>query len=147
MATKKFSWKEHRKWIGEFADAKIIYPSEKNTLDVDINWKKNNKKKEKKMTLNQLIRIQSIIDKRAIRSDTQEFLKKKRYSKSKDEWIEYGEMHIDHFIRVFEQEKENDDLLGFIINGFMESLTKKGFAKKLTKEEFLQEIQKEKKWN
>ena len=99
------------------------------------------------MTLNQLIRIQSIIDKRAIRSDTQEFLKKKRYSKSKDEWIEYGEMHIDYFIRVFEQEKENDDLLGFIINGFMESLTKKGFAKKLTKEEFLQEIQKEKKWN
>ena len=56
-------------------------------------------------------------------------------------------MHIDHFIRVFEQEKENDDLLGFIINGFMESLTKKGFAKKLTKEEFLQEIQKDKRWN
>ena len=99
------------------------------------------------MTLNQLIRIQSIIDKRAIRSDTQEFLKKKRYSKSKDQWIEYGEMHIDHFIGVFEQEKENDDLLGFIINGLMESLTKKGFAKKLTKEEFLQEIQKDKKWN
>ena len=47
MATKKFSWKEHKKWISEFADAKIIYPSEKNTLDVDINWKKNNKKKEK----------------------------------------------------------------------------------------------------
>ena len=41
------------------------------------------------MTLNQIIKIQSIIDKRAIRSDTQEFLKKKRYSKSKDEWIEY----------------------------------------------------------
>ena len=99
------------------------------------------------MTLNQLIRIQSIIDKRAIRSDTQEFLKKKRYSKSKDEWIEYGDMHIDHFIRVFEQEKENDDLLGFIINGFMESLTKKGLAKKLTKKEFLQQIQKDKKWN
>ena len=92
------------------------------------------------MTLNQLIRIQSIIDKRAIRSDTQEFLKKKRYSKSKDEWIKYGEMHIDHFIRVFEQEKENDDLLGFIINGFMESLTKKGFAKKLTKEEFIKDL-------
>ena len=99
------------------------------------------------MTLNQLIRIQSIIDKRAIRSDTQEFLKKKRYSKSKDVWIEYGEMHIDHFIRVFEQKKENDDLLGFIVNGFMESLTKKGLAKKLSKEEFLEEIQKEKKWN
>ena len=48
MATKKFSWKEHKKWISEFADAKIIYPSEKNTLDVDINWKKNKKKKEEK---------------------------------------------------------------------------------------------------
>ena len=48
MATKKFSWKEHRKWISEFADAIIIFPSKKNTLDVDINWKKNNKKKEKK---------------------------------------------------------------------------------------------------
>ena len=99
------------------------------------------------MTLNQLIRIQSIIDKRAIRSDTQEFLKKKRYSKSKDEWIKYGDMHIDHFIRVFEQEKENDDLLGFIIKGFMETLTQKGFAKKITAEEFLEEIQKEKKFN
>ena len=48
MPTKKFSWKEHKKWISEFADAKIIYPSEKNTLNVDVNWKKNNKKKEKK---------------------------------------------------------------------------------------------------
>ena len=60
------------------------------------------------MTLNQLIRIQSIIDKRAIRSDTQEFLKKKRYSKSKDEWIEYGDMHIDHFIRVFDSQNLNE---------------------------------------
>ena len=92
------------------------------------------------MTLNQLIRIQSIIDKRAIRSDTQEFLKKKRYSKSKDEWIEYGDMHIDHFIRVFEQEKENDDLLGFIIHGFMQGLEKKGLAKRLTKEEFIKDL-------
>ena len=99
------------------------------------------------MTLNQLIRIQSIIDKRAIRSDTQEFLKKKRYSKSKDEWIEYGEMHIDHFIRVFEQENLNDELLSFVIHGFMQTLEKKGMAKKLTKEEFLEEVQKGKKWN
>ena len=40
------------------------------------------------MTLDQIVKIQSIIDKRAIRSDTLEFLDKKRYSKSKDEWIE-----------------------------------------------------------
>jgi len=37
MATKKFDWKKHRKWIGEFADAVIVYPD-----------KENNKKKEKK---------------------------------------------------------------------------------------------------
>ena len=99
------------------------------------------------MTLNQLIRIQSIIDKRAIRSDTQEFLKKKYYSQSKSQYIEYGDMHIDHFIRVFENSFNNDDLLGFIIQGFMESLEKKCMAKKITKEEFLEEVQKGKKWN
>ena len=37
MAIKKFSWKEHKKWISEFADAVIVYPD-----------KENNKKKEKK---------------------------------------------------------------------------------------------------
>ena len=100
------------------------------------------------MTLNQLIRIQSIIDKRAIRSDTQEFLKKKRYSKSKDEWIEYGDMHIDHFIRVVANgHGVEDDLLMYVIDGFMKTLVKSGKMQKLSKEEFLQEIQKEKKWN
>ena len=34
------------------------------------------------MTLDQIIKIQSIIDKRAIRSDTLEFLDKERYSDS-----------------------------------------------------------------
>ena len=52
------------------------------------------------MTLDQIIKIQSIIDNRAIRSDTLEFLDKKRYSKSKDEWIRYGDMHFDHFVSV-----------------------------------------------
>ena len=100
------------------------------------------------MTLNQLIRIQSIIDKRAIRSDTQEFLKKKRYSKSKDEWIEYGDMHIDHFIRVFANgHGVEDDLLMYVVDGFMKTLVKSGKMQKLSKEEFLQEIQKDKKWN
>jgi len=100
------------------------------------------------MTLNQLIRIQSIIDKRAIRSDTQEFLKKKRYSKSKNEWIEYGDMHIDHFIRVVANgHGVEDDLLMYVIDGFMKTLVKSGKMQKLSKEEFLQQIQKEKKWN
>ena len=34
------------------------------------------------MTLDQIIKIQSIIDKRAIRSDTKEFLDQTRFSKS-----------------------------------------------------------------
>ena len=28
---KKFSWKEHNKWISNFADAKIVYPKVKTT--------------------------------------------------------------------------------------------------------------------
>ena len=28
---KKFSWKEHNKWISNFADAKIVYPEVKPT--------------------------------------------------------------------------------------------------------------------
>ena len=101
------------------------------------------------MTLNQLIKIQSIIDKRAIRSDTQEFLKKKRYSKSKDEWIEYGDMHIDHFIRVFDKDKNNDDLLSYIIDGFFTALQSGGKIKKLNKEELINLISEDKKekWN
>ena len=101
------------------------------------------------MTLNQLIKIQSIIDKRAIRSDTQEFLKKKRYSKSKDEWIEYGEMHIDHFIRVFDKDQNNDDLLSYIIDGFFTALQSGGKIKKLNKEELINLISEDKKekWN
>ena len=101
------------------------------------------------MTLNKIIRIQSIIDKRAIRSDTQEFLKKKRYSKSKDEWIEYGDMHIDHFIRVFDKDQNNDDLLSYIIDGFFTALQSGGKIKKLNKEELINLISEEKKekWN
>jgi len=101
------------------------------------------------MTLNQLIRIQSIIDKRAIRSDTQEFLKKKRYSKSKDEWIEYGDMHIDHFIKVIDKDQNNDDLLSYIIDGFFTALQSGGKIKKLNKEELINLISEDKKqkWN
>ena len=57
------------------------------------------------MTLNQIVKIQSIIDKRAIRSDTLEFLNEERYSESKQEYIRYGDMHIDHFLRVFSSGK------------------------------------------
>jgi len=52
------------------------------------------------MTLDQIVKMQSIIDKRAIRSDTLEFLNQTRYSHSKQANIRYGDMHIDHFLKV-----------------------------------------------
>ena len=53
------------------------------------------------MTLDQIVKIQSIIDKKSIRYDTLAFLDKERYSDSLDKTIRYGDMHIDHFINVF----------------------------------------------
>ena len=67
------------------------------------------------MTLDQIIKIQSVIDKRAIRSDTSEFLNQTRFSKSKQMNIRFGDMHIDHFIRVF-CNFQDDDFLHFIIS-------------------------------
>ena len=52
------------------------------------------------MTLDQIVKMQGIIDKRAIRSDTLEFLNEQRFSESKQCMIRYGDMHIDHFLRV-----------------------------------------------
>ena len=96
------------------------------------------------MTLDQFVKIQSIIDKRAIRSDTLEFLDKKRFSKSKQEWIRFGDMHFDHFIRVVAKGEigGSDDLLAFVIDGFMKTLIKTGKMQKLTKDEFIEEITK-----
>ena len=72
------------------------------------------------MTLDQIVKIQSVVDKRAIASDTLEFLNTKRYSNSKQCMIRYGDMHIDHFLRVcatempdnhyIEDDMENQDL-------------------------------------
>ena len=54
------------------------------------------------MTLNEIVKILSVIDNRAIASDTLETLKNKfYYSKSKGVNIAIGDMHIDHFLRAF----------------------------------------------
>ena len=66
------------------------------------------------MTLNQIVKIQSIFDKRAIRSDTLEFLNETRFSKSKQMDIKYGDMHIDHFIRVVANMNDEDTLATII---------------------------------
>ena len=96
------------------------------------------------MTLDQFVKIQSIIDKRAIRSDTKEFLDTKSFSKSKQEWIRYGDIHFDHFISVCASGEisGSDDLLALVIDGFMKTLIKTGKMQKLTKDEFIKEITK-----
>ena len=54
------------------------------------------------MTLNEIIKIQSVIDNRSIASDTINTLNNKfYYSKSKGVNIAIGDMHIDHFFRAF----------------------------------------------
>ena len=67
------------------------------------------------MTLDDIIKHQSIIDKREPSSDTLQFLELTRYSKSKDCLIRYGSMHIDHFIRVFNSEN-NEKVLQSIFS-------------------------------
>ena len=52
------------------------------------------------MTLNEIIKIQSVIDNRSIASDTLKSLKKvKYYSESKKKFLSIGDMHIDHYVR------------------------------------------------
>ena len=53
------------------------------------------------MKIKDILKIQSIIDKRAIPSNVLEFLEDTYYSKSKDEEIKYGDLHIIHFINIF----------------------------------------------
>jgi hypothetical protein len=52
------------------------------------------------MTLNEIVKIQSVIDNRSIASDTLKSLKKvKYYSESKKKFLSIGDMHIDHYVR------------------------------------------------
>tara|TARA_B110000444_G_C18685482_1_gene521746 strand:- start:394 stop:669 length:276 start_codon:yes stop_codon:yes gene_type:complete len=63
-------------------------------------------------TLKELVKIQSVIDNRAIASDTLETLENKYYySKSKGVNIKIGDMHIDHFLRSLNlQDDHRDDV-------------------------------------
>ena len=57
-------------------------------------------------TLMELVKIQAVIDNRAIASDTMETLETTyRFSKSKGVNIKIGDMHIDHFLRSLNLEK------------------------------------------
>jgi len=63
------------------------------------------------MKIKDILEIESIIDKRAIPSDILEFLDQTYYSKSKDEHIYYGNMHIVHFLRVFLNKDYLEDMV------------------------------------
>jgi len=63
------------------------------------------------MKIKDILEIESIIDKRAIPSDILEFLDQTYYSKSKDEHIYYGNMHIVHFLRVFSNKDYLEDMV------------------------------------
>ena len=67
------------------------------------------------MTLDDAVKHQQINDKKAVRSDTLEFLDQKRYSKSKKEFIRFGSMHLDHFFRVVNSMLDNEDVLAIMI--------------------------------
>jgi len=57
-------------------------------------------------TLMEIVKIQAVIDNRAIASDTIETLETTyRFSKSKGVNIKIGDMHIDHFLRSLNLEK------------------------------------------
>jgi hypothetical protein len=61
-------------------------------------------------TLMELVKIQAVIDKRAIASDTIETLENKYYySKSKGVNIKLGDMHIDHFLRSLNLQDDHRD--------------------------------------
>jgi len=60
------------------------------------------------MKIKDILKIESIIDKRAIPSDVLEFLDQNYYSESKEDHIRFGDIHITHFIRIFIN-KNGDD--------------------------------------
>ena len=66
------------------------------------------------MTLNEIVKIQSVIDNRAIASDTFHNLNTVFYfSKSKNKKIKLGDMHIDHFLRAIKIYNKDKNFIDF----------------------------------
>ena len=62
------------------------------------------------MKLDVIFKVQSIIDNRATPSDILELLDDTYYSKSKDRDIRLGDMDITHFVRVYSNLKDTDNV-------------------------------------
>ena len=68
------------------------------------------------MTLDETFKIESILDKRRTGYDVLEFLDTKYFSKSKQKYIRYGDMHLQHFIRIFQNKGEEIETIGKALN-------------------------------
>ena len=78
------------------------------------------------MTVEEALKIESVFDKRATGYDVLEFLDTKYFSKSKQKHIRYGDMHLQHFIRVFQkQENLKIETIGKALNEAVTELFKK----------------------
>ena len=62
------------------------------------------------MKLDVIFKVQSIIDERAIPVDILQLLDTTYYSKSKDRDIRLGDMDITHFVRVYSNIKDTDNV-------------------------------------
>jgi len=62
------------------------------------------------MKLDVIFKVQSIIDDRAIPSDILELLDTEYYSKSKGVHMRLGTMDITHFVRVYSNIKDTDNV-------------------------------------
>ena len=62
------------------------------------------------MKLDVIFKVQSIIDERAIPVEILELLDTTYYSKSKDRDIRLGDMDITHFVRVYSNLKDTDNV-------------------------------------
>ena len=62
------------------------------------------------MKLDVIFKVQSIIDEKAIPVDILELLDTTYYSKSKDRDIRLGDMDITHFVRVYSNLKDTDNV-------------------------------------
>tara|TARA_E500000081_G_scaffold54292_1_gene57207 strand:+ start:602 stop:835 length:234 start_codon:yes stop_codon:yes gene_type:complete len=64
------------------------------------------------MTLQDALKHEKIFDKRATGFDILEFLETTYFSKSKQKYVRYGDMHLQHFIRVFQNKGDEIETIG-----------------------------------
>ena len=77
------------------------------------------------MTLQDALKHEKIFDKRATGYDILEFLETTYFSKSKQEYIRYGDMHLQHFIRVFQNKGDEIETIGKALDEAVTELFKK----------------------